>query len=143
MTMIASGTRISAVTILRSMSSGARAIERLAHFLAGLEERHRLLFHRDVGAGARVATGPRRPFLRGECPAGPRLHPAAAPQRRYAVAEDGVADAAWGRRRIAGRAGRHEPGVDPCGSCPGPDGRIRPPFNSGLKGAKGPRNAQG
>src|SRR5262249_17461255 len=79
--MIASGTRISAVTILRSMTSGARAIEPLAHFLAGLEERHRLLLHRDVGAGARVAPGPRRAVLDGEGAKAPQPHPAAARHR--------------------------------------------------------------
>src|SRR5215470_1920522 len=41
------------LALLRRFS---RPIQALAHFLAGLEERHRLLFDRNMGAGARVAT---------------------------------------------------------------------------------------
>src|SRR5437762_1098290 len=38
-------------------------VQPLAHFLAGLEERHGLLRDRDMGAGARVASGAGRPVL--------------------------------------------------------------------------------
>src|SRR6476660_2840126 len=38
-----------------------RLVQSLAHFLAGLEERHRLLRHRDMGAGARITPGAGRP----------------------------------------------------------------------------------
>src|SRR5947199_9871679 len=77
-TMIASGRRISAVKILRSMTSGRCAIEALAHFLAGLEERNRLLLHRDMRAGARVASGAGRAILDGEGTEAAQLDPVAA-----------------------------------------------------------------
>src|ERR1700741_5031961 len=46
--------------LARTLASrlGVLAVQPLAHFLAGLEERHALLIDRDVGAGARVAPGP-------------------------------------------------------------------------------------
>src|SRR5437870_12176617 len=92
MTTIASGRRISAVTILRIMTSAARTIEPLAHFLAGLEERHRLLVHRDVGAGARVAARPRRAVLDRERAEAAQLDPVAAPHGPDAPAQHGVDD---------------------------------------------------
>src|SRR5258708_31932669 len=36
----------------------SRAVETLAHFFAGFEERRQFLGHRNLVAGARVATGP-------------------------------------------------------------------------------------
>src|SRR5208282_723283 len=41
----------------------AGLVQPLAHFLAGLEERHRFLLDRDVRAGARIAPGAGRPVL--------------------------------------------------------------------------------
>jgi hypothetical protein len=38
-------------------------VQALAHFLAGLEERHVFLGHRDLGAGARIAPDTRRAIL--------------------------------------------------------------------------------
>src|SRR5262245_17740720 len=90
---MASGTRISAVTILRSMASGrGRTVEPLAHFLAGLEERHRLLLHRDVRAGARIAAGARRTILDGEGAEAAQLDAIAARHRRDDLAENRVDD---------------------------------------------------
>src|SRR5258708_24416536 len=104
--MIASGTRMSAETILRSMiCSGwclllgvalarrpGRAVEPLAHFLAGLEERHRLLVDRDMRPGARIASGARRPVLdrKGAKPA--QLDAVAARHGGDDLAQDGVDD---------------------------------------------------
>src|SRR5262249_15841717 len=138
MAMIASGTRNSAVRMLWSMTSGARAIEPLAHFLAGLEERHRLLVHRDVGAGPRVAAGPRRAVLDGEGSKAPQLDPVAARHRRDNLAENGVDDVfhvALVEMRVLRRDALHELGLDH--RCrPWPDGANRPALNSQLEGAK-------
>src|SRR5437763_5114857 len=41
------------LSLLRRRFGGA--VQTLAHFLAGLEERHRFLLNRDMGAGARIA----------------------------------------------------------------------------------------
>src|SRR5215470_14404911 len=60
---MASGMRMTAAMNLRIMaprewrSAPSRPVETLAHFLAGLEERHALLIDRYVGAGARIAAG--------------------------------------------------------------------------------------
>src|SRR3954454_7031423 len=43
------------------------AIQPLAHFLAGLEERHALLVDRHMCAGAWIASGTCRAMLHGEC----------------------------------------------------------------------------
>src|SRR5215831_12828967 len=90
----ASGTRISAVTTLRTTASGRRRrpVEPLAHFLAGLEERHRFLLDRDVGAGARVAARPCRTVLDGEGAEAAQLDAVAARHRSDDLAEDGVDD---------------------------------------------------
>src|SRR6202008_2292540 len=42
---------------------GVALVQAFAHFLAVLEERHRLLRHRHMRAGARIAAGARRPGL--------------------------------------------------------------------------------
>src|SRR5688572_8036792 len=77
MMMTASGMRMTAERIVRSMGRASRcvrlqtapnadrsaAVEALAHLLAGLEERHALLVDRDMRAGARIAAGTRRPVL--------------------------------------------------------------------------------
>src|SRR5215467_10570502 len=141
MTMIASGTRISAVTILRIMTSGARAIEPLAHFLAGLEERHRLLLDRDVGAGARVAAGPRRAVLDGEGAEAAQLDPIAARHGRDDLTENGVDDifhVALVEMRVLRRDALHELGLDHRCCRPWPDGTNRSASSSRLEGAKGP-----
>src|SRR6266478_3097933 len=125
MTTIASGRRISAVTILRIMTSAARTIEPLAHFLAGLEERHRLLVHRDVGAGARIAPGPGRAVLDRESAEAAQLDPVAARHRRDDLAENGVHDVlhvALVEMRVLRRDALHELGFDHRCCRPWPDG---------------------
>src|SRR5262249_46319543 len=93
---IASGTRINAVTSLRSIvlikASSDQAVEPLAHFLAGLEERHRLLLHRHVGAGPGVAPGAGRAVLDRESAEAAQLDAIAARHRRDDLAENGVDD---------------------------------------------------
>src|SRR5262249_62223489 len=146
MTMIASGRRISAVKILRIMTSSRCAVEALAHFLAGLEERHRFLVHRDMRAGARIAPGARRAVLDGESTEAPQLDPVAARHRRSDLAENGVDDIfhvtlieMWVLRSDA----LHELGLDHRCCRPGPAGSNRSGANSRLEGAKGPRERQG
>src|SRR5262245_27745712 len=89
---IASGTRISAKTILRIMTSSAGAVEPLAHFLAGLEERHRFLVDRHMRAGARIASGAGRPVLDRKRPEAAQLDAVAARHRGDDLAQDGVDD---------------------------------------------------
>src|SRR5260370_42222470 len=82
MTTIARGRRISAVKILRIMTSGRFTVEALAHFLAGLEERHRLLVHRDMRPGPRGAPRARRAGLVAQSPEAAQRGAVAARQRR-------------------------------------------------------------
>src|SRR5882757_9165979 len=128
---IASGTRISAVTSLRMVGSGDRAVEPLAHFLAGLEERHGFLVDRDVGAGARVAPGPRRAVLDGEGAEAAQLDAVTARHRGDDLAENGVddvLDVALVKMRVLRRDALHELGFDhrcchPCLANPRPHSR--------------------
>src|SRR5262249_32817294 len=139
MTTIASGRRISAVTILRIMTSGARAIEPLAHFLAGLEERHRLLLHRDVGAGPPVAARPRPAALSGGGAEAAQLDPVAGRHGRDDLPEKGVDDVfhvALVEMRVLRRDALHELGLDHrC--CPGLTERIAPPLVPDWRVPKG------
>src|SRR5882757_5749968 len=103
----ASGTRMSTRTMLRIMrplrsstskgrndgsASLLRLVQPLAHFLAGLEERHRLLVDRYMRAGARVAAGARRAVLDREGSEAAQFHPVAARERCRNLAEHGVDD---------------------------------------------------
>src|ERR1700686_3385501 len=98
MMKIASGMRMTAATILRSTlpagrgSTWVRAIKPLAHFLAGLEERHAFLVDGDMGAGARIAAGARRALLHRERAEAAQLDPVAARHRRDDLVENGVDD---------------------------------------------------
>src|SRR5262245_58329767 len=67
-------------------------IQTLAHFLAGLEERHRLLFDRDVRASARVAAHARRTVLHREGAEAPQLDAVASRHGGNDLPEDGVDD---------------------------------------------------
>src|SRR5262245_56662934 len=89
-----SGTRISAVTSLRTVPSSRsdRTVEPLAHFLTGLEERHRLLLDGDVRAGARVAAGAGRTILDGERAEAAQLDAIAPRHGGDDLAENGVDD---------------------------------------------------
>src|SRR5262249_21500090 len=144
--MIASGTRINAAAILRIMSLAGRAIESLAHFLAGLKERHGFLLHRDMRAGTRIASGPRRAVLDREGPEAAQLDPIAARHRRSDLAENGVDDifhvTLIDMRGLRSDA-LHELGLDHRWCRPGPAGSNRSGANSRLEGAKGPRDRQG
>src|SRR5712692_1175803 len=73
-------------------AASAGTIEALAHFLAGLEERHALLVDRYVRAGARVAAGARRPMLDRERAEAAQLDTVAARERVDDFAEDRVDD---------------------------------------------------
>src|SRR5437016_3026514 len=68
------------------------AIEPLAHFLAGLEERHALLVDRHMRPGARIAPGARRPVLDRKGPETTQLDAITARQRGDDLAQDGVDD---------------------------------------------------
>jgi hypothetical protein len=68
------------------------AVEPFAHFLAGLEERHALLFHRNVLPGARIAAGAGGAMLHRERAETTQLHAIAARERRDNLIEDGIHD---------------------------------------------------
>src|SRR5438552_19059816 len=88
-------------------------IEPLAHFLAGLEERHRLLRDRDVRASARVAAGAGRTVLDREGTEAAQLDAIAARQGARDFVQDGVddvLDVALVQVRIGGRYALHELG---------------------------------
>jgi hypothetical protein len=68
-----------------------RLVQSLAHFLAGLEERHRLLVHRHMRAGARIASGARRAVLDRERAEAAQLDPVAARERRRDLASPSTA----------------------------------------------------
>src|SRR5579859_6170 len=71
---------------------GVVAVQPLAHFLAGLEEWNALLVDRNMGAGARVAAGPRRTMLHGKRAESAQLDPVAARQRSHDLIENRVHD---------------------------------------------------
>src|SRR5215470_1864390 len=143
--MIASGTRINAAAILRIMRLAARAIESLAHFLAGLEERHRFLLHGDMRAGTRVAPGARRTVLDREGAEPAQFDSVATRHRRDNLAENGVDDVlhvALIKMRVLRRDALHELGLDHrCCHPWGLSERIAG-SNLRLEGAKGPRDRQ-
>src|SRR5262245_27576129 len=68
-------------------------VEALAQILAGLEERHELLCHRDGRAGAWIAADARCAVLHREGAETPELHPIAPRQRLDDFVEDDVDDA--------------------------------------------------
>jgi hypothetical protein len=70
----------------------AGAVQPFAHFLAGLEERHRLLLDRHVGAGARITAGARRPMLDRKCPEAAQFDPITAGKSGDDFAEDCIHD---------------------------------------------------
>src|SRR5882757_2369225 len=131
MKTMASGTRMSAVTILRIMALHARAVEPLAHFLAGLEERHGLLFHRHVRSSAGIATGAGRAILDGERAEAAQFDAVTARHRSDDLAEDGIddiLDVALVKMRVLRRDALHELGFDhrccrPCLANPRPHSR--------------------
>src|SRR6185437_6826963 len=67
-------------------------VQPLAHFLAGLEERHGFLVDRDVGAGARVAAGAGRTMLDRKGPETAQFDAIAFGHRRGDLVEDRVDD---------------------------------------------------
>src|SRR3954451_3713984 len=67
-------------------------VEPLAHFLAGLEERHGFLVDRDMRAGARVAAGARGAVLHRERAEAAQLDAVAACERGGDLAEHGIHD---------------------------------------------------
>ncbi|MGY4499808.1 hypothetical protein ACVWYH_003739 [Bradyrhizobium sp. GM24.11] len=66
------------------------AIQPLAHFLAGLEERNALLIDRDMGAGARIAAGARGAVLHRESTEAAQLDAVAARECRYDLLENRI-----------------------------------------------------
>src|ERR1700693_5275910 len=73
-------------------ASRRRPVEPLAHFLAGLEERHGFLVDRHMGAGTRIAPIAGRPALHRERPEAAQLHPVAACQGGNDLAQDRIDD---------------------------------------------------
>src|SRR5262249_21132197 len=71
---------------------GIIAVEPLAHFLAGLEERDALLIDRHMGAGARIAPGACGAMLDRECTKTAQLHAVAARQGSDDLIENRVHD---------------------------------------------------
>src|SRR5215472_13797643 len=70
----------------------AVAIEPLAHFLAGLEERHVFLIDLHVGAGARITAGARRALLHRERAEPAQFDAVAARHGGDDLAQDGIDD---------------------------------------------------
>src|ERR1700676_2493829 len=70
--------------------SPALAVQPFAHFLAGLEDRHTLLIHRHMGAGARIAAGAGRAMLHRKRTETTQLDPIAPRQGRDDLIEDRV-----------------------------------------------------
>src|SRR5262245_57763522 len=68
------------------------AVQTLAHFLAGLEERHRFLLNGDMGTGARIAPHARRAILDREGAEAPQLDPVAARHCGHDLTEYSVDD---------------------------------------------------
>src|SRR5215468_7304891 len=90
-------------------------VQPLTHFLAGLEERHRLLVDRDMRAGARVAAGAGGAILDRERAEAAQLDPIAARHGGGDLAEDGVDDVfdvALVEMRVLRRDALHELGFD-------------------------------
>src|SRR6516164_1855390 len=118
---------MSAVTILRIRTLAAsrrllsRAIEPLAHLLAGLEERHRFLFNRHVGAGARISPSASRSMLDRKGAEAAQLHAVAARHRGDDLVKYGVDDVlhiALVEMRVLQRDALNELGFDHCRSRP-------------------------
>src|SRR5262249_46038264 len=128
------------------------AVQALAHFPAGLEERHGFLVDRDARAGARVAAFARRPLLDRERPEAAQLDPVAARQGSGDLAQDGVddiLDIPLVKVRILRCDPLNELGFDHCGrplagaatgmvSWP----RCRERHSSGQSGAEGCQRAK-
>ena len=66
------------------------AIQPLAHFLAGLEERNALLVDRDMSAGARIATGACWAVLHRESAEAAQLDAVSARECRYDLLENRI-----------------------------------------------------
>jgi hypothetical protein len=79
------------ITALRTRF-GIIAIQPLAHFLAGLEERNALLIDGNMGAGARVAAGARRTVFHRECTETTQFDPITARERSNDLIEDRIHD---------------------------------------------------
>src|SRR6185369_7437560 len=73
-----------------SLGRAVLAVQPLAHFLAGLEERHALLVDRHMGAGAWIAPRARRAMLDRESAETAQLDTVAARQRSDDLIEDRV-----------------------------------------------------
>src|SRR5215469_374727 len=98
--------------------SGPRAVEPLAHLLAGLEERHRFLLDRDMRPGARIAPRAGRAMLHREGPEAAQLDPVAARHGGDDLAQyrvDDVLDVALIEMRILRGDALHQLGLDHCG----------------------------
>src|SRR5215472_4333587 len=95
----------------------AALIEPLAHFLAGLEERHAFLVDRHMRAGARIAPGTRRTLLHRKGAEPAQLDAIAARHGGDDLAEDGVddlLDVALVEMGILRRNTLHKFGLDHC-----------------------------
>lgn len=66
------------------------AVQPLAHFLAGLEERNALLIDGDMGAGARIAAGARGTMLHRESAEAAQLDAVTAREGRYDLFENRI-----------------------------------------------------
>src|SRR5579871_4221189 len=105
--------RAAARMILDLLDRGA--IEALAHFLAGLEERRELLRDRHLVACARIAAGASLALLGRERAEAAQFDPLATSERVCDLAKDGVddvLDVALIEMRIAGRHALHELRLD-------------------------------
>src|SRR3954451_2024666 len=71
---------------------GIVAVQPLAHFLAGLEERHALLVDRNMGAGARIAARTCRTMLDRESAETAQFHAVTTRQRSHDLIENRVHD---------------------------------------------------
>src|SRR6185312_289126 len=71
---------------------GIIAVQPLAHFLAGLEERNALLIDRHMGTGAWIASGPRRTMFHRKGAKAAQLDPVAPRQRGHDLIENRIHD---------------------------------------------------
>src|SRR5688572_8720184 len=120
-----------------------RAIEPLAHFLPGLEERHRLLADRHMRTGARIASGTRGSVLDRKRSEAAQLDTVPARHGGDDLAEDGVddvLDVALVEVRVRSGDALHKLGLDHR-TPPSVIGRL--PTSRRWEGAKAPVDRQG
>src|SRR3984885_1204358 len=102
-------------TVPTALNRLSRAVETLAHFFTGFEERRQFLGHRNLVAGARIAPGAGLSLFGRERAEAAQLDALSASESIRDLAEDGVdnvLDVTLIKMRIAGRHALHELRLD-------------------------------